>query len=134
MKHEPHHLPVEHESPDQWHRHSAEEGTPQAEHGAIASPGALAAAFVAISVTVAITVLIIQVFFDQYNANYRAQQVETTALSTNFNKYKSQWEQQDSKGYGLADAQSGAVRIPLEMARQRVVDRYASSGGGAAKK
>ena len=125
MKHESHHLPAEHEAPDQWHRRTTEEGAPQAEHAAIASPTTLAIAFIAISTTVALTVLILVVFFDQYNVRYKAEQMENIDMSNNFNDYKHKWEEQDSRGYALADAETGAVRVPLDLAKQRVIDRYA---------
>lgn len=127
MKHEPHHLPVEHEAPDEWHRHTAQEGTPQAEHAAIAAPGTLLIAFFAISFTVAITVLILVVFFNQYTARYRAEQMETTAMSKSFNEYKGKWEEQDSRSYAVADPIAEKLRIPLEKATQRVMDRYAKA-------
>jgi len=127
MSHESHHLPVEHQGPDSWHRHSAAEGTPQAEHGAIASPGALLIAFIAISVTVALTVLVLQIYFTQYMTTFRAQQVENTAVSKTFNEYKARWEEQDSRAFAVADAKTGAVRIPVESAMKHVLDTYAAS-------
>lgn len=133
MKHEAHHLPVEHESPDVWHQHSKAEGTPQPEHAAVASPGALLIAFLAISTTVALTVLILVVFFDQYATRYKAEVIETTALSKSFNEYKSRWEEQDIRGYAVADAQTGAVRIPLDKAMQRVLERYSKAPATPAK-
>jgi len=127
MKHESHHLPVEHGAPDAWHRHSPAEGTPQPEHAAIASPAALFIGFIAITTTVAITVLILVVFFNQYTARFRAEQVENTALSKTFNEYKARWEEQEARGYAVADAKAGTVRIPIEKAMQRVLEKYASA-------
>jgi len=127
--HDSHHLPVEHEAPDSWHRHTAEEGTPQAEHAAIAAPGVLVVAFIAISSTVAITVLILVVFFNQYATRFKAEQIETTAMSKEFNEYKGKWEEQDTRGYAVANAAAGNVRIPLDKATQRVLDKYAKGAG-----
>ncbi len=124
MKHESHHLPVEHESPDAWHRHSADEGTPQAEHAAIASPVALFIGFITISATVALTVLILVVFFNQYSTRFKAEQIETTALSKSFNEYKARWDEQEARSYAVSDAKAGAYRVPLARAVDRVLERY----------
>src|SRR5688500_9289124 len=119
MKHESHHLAVEHEQPDQWHRHTAAEGMPQAEHAAVASPKVLALSFFAITFTIAISVLILVIFFENYATRYKAEQIENVGLSTAFNTYKSGWEK-ESKEYGWADAKAGTVKIPLDLAMERV--------------
>lgn len=135
-QHEPHHLAVEHEGPDQWHRHSAQEGVPQTEHAAVASPKVLAISFLVITFSIAATVLVLVIFFDHYTASFKALQMESTTLSTPFNEYKTRWDEQDSRTYGWAneaDARAGNVRIPVEQAMGRVVEKYkAGAGAGAA--
>lgn len=121
--HEPHHLPVEHQKPDEWHRHSADEGRPQAEHAAIASPVTLFGAFIVISSSVAITVVIIIVFYTSYNSRHQAQIAETTVLSNDYVQKRDRVELELSS-YGWADAQAGTVRIPLEKATERTIEKY----------
>lgn len=132
--HEPHHLAVEHEKPDQWHRHVAVEGTPQTEHTAVASPKVLAISFITISTTVAVSVLILVVFFDHYTTNYKAEQMENTTQSASFIKYKGDWEDVDSRTYAWADPKEGTIRIPLDKAMDRVVEKYKSKPGAGSSK
>lgn len=126
--HEGHHLAVEHEKPDQWHRHSSAEGMPQSEHAAVASPKVLAIAFFAITITIATSVLILVIFFENYTTKYKAEQAETISLSTPFNDYKGRWEQVESKEFGWADPKAGTLRLPLDKAMARVIDKYQKTG------
>lgn len=127
--HESHHVPVEHEHPDQWHRHAAEEGVPMAEHGAIASPGTLARAWVVICLTVGITVLVLAVYFENYNTAIKHRLIETTVLSKGFNEYKS-LNEKDMTSYGWADATAGTVRLPMDKAAERTIEKYKKATAG----
>lgn len=131
-EHEPHHLAAEHEQPDQWHRHSAQEGVPQTEHTAVASPKVLAISFLVITFSIAATVFVLVIFFDHYTANFKASQMESTTLSTPFNDYKKQWDEFDSRTYGWVDAKAGTVRIPIDQAMGRVVEKYKAPAGAGA--
>lgn len=128
--HEHHHLAIEHEKPDSWHRHTPDEGTPMAEHGAIASPAVLAKVYIAMCVVVVSTVLFLGIFFMSYLNKERAKQQETTVLSQNFNEMKSHLETELSS-YGWADAKAGTVRIPIEKAMGLVVEKYKKSSASA---
>jgi hypothetical protein len=121
--HEHHHLAIEHEKPDSWHRHSAEEGTPMAEHAAIASPGVLAKVYVLMFVVVAGTVLVLSLFFMSYITRERALWQETTVLAKDFHEMKNHAES-ELESYGWSDAKSGAVRIPIDVAMSRVIEKY----------
>ena len=125
--HEAHHVPLEHEHPDQWHRHTAEEGTPMAEHGAIASPGALLRAWVVICLTVAGVVTVLAVYFESYNTQMKRESIETTVLSKGFNEYKG-LNEKDTTTYGWADANAGTVRIPFDKAAERTIEKYKKAG------
>lgn len=127
--HESHHVPVEHEHPDQWHQHSADEGTPMAEHGAIASPGALARAWLVICLTVAGIVLVLAVYFENYNTEIKQRLIETTVLSQDYNEYKG-LNEKDLASYGWADATAGLVRIPLDKATERTIEKYKKAPAG----
>lgn len=130
--HEGHHLAVEHQQPDQWHRHSSAEGMPQSEHAAVASPKVLAIAFFAITITISVSVLILVVFFENYTTRYKAEQTETISLSTPYNDYKGRWEQVESKEFGWADPRAGMVRVPLDRAMGRVIEKYQGTGASKA--
>lgn len=128
--HEHHHLAVEHEQPDSWHRHSSEEGTPMAEHAAIASPGVLAKAYILMVAVVTGTVVILTVFFMSYLHRVRAEQQETTVLSKVFNETKNHFDTELSS-YGWVDAKAGTVRIPIEKAMDQVVEQYQKTSAAA---
>ena len=124
VHHESHHLPVEHEAPDEWHRHTVTEGTPQAEHGAIASPGTIAKVFVAMTTTVVGSVLVVALYFNHTTAEYRQEITESTVTSKAFNEYKSNVFEKEMSTYGWADPTAGTVRIPIDKAMEKVVARY----------
>jgi len=126
--HESHHVPIEHGHPDQWHQHSAAEGTPMAEHTAIASPGTLLRAWLVICLTVVGLVSIVAIYFVKYTTELKRKTVETTVLSKGYNEYKGLTDK-DLTSYGWADATAGTVRVPLDKATERTIEKYNKATG-----
>ena len=63
---------------EQWHRHSQDEGMPQAEHGAHASAKALGLTFIGMTLGVLLVIIILKVYFDSYMSSYKAKIEENT--------------------------------------------------------
>jgi hypothetical protein len=108
---------------DAWHHHGAEEGRPQAEHGAIANPGVLVRWFVLIVVTLVAVVLALMVYFQHYITNEKAIRIENTALAGGAQSAKTQAEGELSR-YKPLDKDAGTVQIPIDQAMQKVVEKY----------
>ena len=126
------HLPHEHETPDQWHNHAAAEGLPQEEHGAKANPFVLGASLIATLVFLVVVVLVIFMYFETYINRLRIERVEDTVLSTDQQQYKL-IVSETFRDYSMLPpryAPQGVVTIPIEQARQNVIQRY---GNGNSK-
>lgn len=119
-----HYLPVEHEHVDDWHSHSAAEGTPQAEHGKIANPAVLAAWFVGLVVAVVAFVGVTVLYFNHYTTRYKAEQFEKTTLAADYLTYKTSTLESGLHLHGWVDAREGVVQIPIRDAMRKVVEKY----------
>lgn len=123
-----HETPILAEQPDEWHRHTAEEGAPQIEHGAHATPTALAITFVGMVLGVAAVVLILIVYFNSYVSQVKAEKEEGVGMSEDFEAYRA-----DSiahlAGYGWTDPAAGRVHVPIELGMEQVIAEYAALRG-----
>ena len=63
---------------DQWHQHSSDEGMPQTEHAAAASPKALGLTFIAMTLGVLFVIIVLKVYFDSYMSSYKSKINEHT--------------------------------------------------------
>lgn len=133
MSHDPHHTPPKYEKPDEWHRHTAAEGAPQVEHGAIANPAALAIAFFLMVGALAATVGVIKLYFYSHLSTLRAEKLETSTPAEEWYQYRYNDAPRDLGSYGWVDHET--VRIPLDSAIERTVAEYArhapAPGAGA---
>ncbi len=129
MSHKPHFTPQVHEHTDDWHHHSAEEGTPQAEHGEKPNIPILMGAFLASVAFVGATILATYLYFGVYTQTLRAERLENTALAQEFlDKRKetnarliagNQWLNDDA-------ARAGNAPMPLAKAQENVLKRYSA--------
>ena len=124
FKHEAHFLPQEHEHPDTWHRHSAEEGVPQGEHTATASATSLLVSFFVLIMSVFVIVGLLVVFFNHFAWQTRAAREETTVMSADANATKERIAKEQNE-YGFVADKPGVYRIPVSDAMDRVVAKYA---------
>ncbi len=125
MSHKKQYTPDTHEHPDQWHRHTPDEGQPQEEHAARVNNAALAIVFVSVVAFVAGTILVTTLYFQRYLVQERERKIEVTSLGEGYREYRDA-AKAAQQGFGWADAEAGKVVIPVEMATERVVARYGS--------
>ncbi len=114
-----------HAHADAWHHHSAAEGVPQHEHAAIVDPGATFKVLIAIFGFTAIFILVTVLYFNVTVRKTEEARIENTGASLGYNQMKSQMENELST-YGVADAATRTVRIPVDRAVDRVVRKYQS--------
>jgi|RhiMethySRZTD1v2_1073278.scaffolds.fasta_scaffold390220_2 hypothetical protein len=126
MSHPTHYTPEFHEEPDSWHRHTVDEGEPQAEHGGKPNNFLLAIAFLASLGFVAAVILASFLYFQKHMTSLRQERAESTVLSTDFVKYRdtAQAALQDFSFATPDLARAGTVMVPAEEATKRVIARY----------
>ncbi|MFN0132635.1 MAG: hypothetical protein ACKVW3_08920 [Phycisphaerales bacterium] len=130
MSHKPEYLPHEHEEPDAWHRHTADEGAPQTEHASSVNSAILLVVFVACLLFVAATIAASILYFRVYTNDLKIARIENTELSKGSLNYRTQTEQRLT-GYMWSDAaaaQAGRVSVPIDEAMSNVINRYQSKG------
>lgn len=114
-----------HQHPDQWHRHTPDEGTPQPEHAARANPAVLGVAMTLLTIAFVATVIIVILFYNHVAAATRATRMETSTPANQWYDYHNR-SMERLAGYELVNAdESDAVRIPIDLAMERVVESYA---------
>lgn len=109
------------ETVDAWHRHTAEEGRPQAAHGQT-TPGAIALVGVGSFVALVLTIGFVTVFFGQVNVQQREEKIEID-LGANTRQLKAEWKA-ELGGYGWVDPAKGLVYVPIDQAMDRVISEY----------
>jgi preprotein translocase subunit SecG len=129
------HAPHAEEHPDAWHAHGAEEGEPQPEHGAKASPVGLAVAFGIMTVLFLATCVVLGMYFYKEKARLQRERSETTTMAegylglTGLEQGSYQIQEQVEKSYGTytwvdeSDPQS-QVQIPIDHAIDQVIEEY----------
>lgn len=122
------HVSVEVEQPDAWHTHGAGEPAPQAEHGATQNFLVIGAVGVALIAVVLVTILGTVFYFRKHATQLRVERIETTTIAGDYVKYKAA-TQTTLAGFSWASpelAKEGArVSLPIDMAKQRVIEKYA---------
>lgn len=109
---------------DDWHRHLPMEGLPQREHGSKVNPVALAIVGVVTTLGLIVTVIAVVIYYTNSITKARAARVETSATAeASYTDYMN--AQQARTGYGVSKSETqDAVRIPLDIAAQRVIEQY----------
>jgi hypothetical protein len=127
--HHPHqHTPEAHEVPDAWHRHTADEGPPQEEHGGKANPAIIGLSLLATAVFLVLTIAVIVLYFTTYTTRLRTERIESTVLSKDQLQYKleSSEKLREYSWINPETAHQGIVTIPLQDAKQKVIQKYAA--------
>ena len=110
---------------DSWHHHESAEGMPQSEHAATVDPMATLKVLVFVMGFTAIFILVTILYFNTTVRQQREAKIETIGAAESYNAMKGQMER-DLSTYGVADAASKTVRVPVEKAIDRVVKKYAT--------
>ena len=124
MSDTPHETPVNYTEPDEWHRHTPDEGAPQIEHGAHANPTALAITFIAMILGVAFVIVVLVAYFNNYVSTIKAERQEGVSIAEPFEATKAQ-ALAHLDGYGWVDHDT--VHVPVSVAMDRVIAQYASA-------
>lgn len=111
---------------DDWFKHDASEPAHQEMHGKINPFGimlALLATLVAVGVTI---VLVLKLAFDPAIYENKAERLEarTSEIAAPSNEKLANWDNRLSTP-GWVNSDEGIVRLPLEIAQQKVIQEYA---------
>jgi len=117
------HLEHEHDHPDAWHRHTAEEGAPQAEHASRVSALGVSVVLGALTIAVVAVIIVSVIYLNSYRSRLIAERQDTTASRDNYLAYRAQSEAELS-GYGWANQNEGLVVIPIDEAGKEAMDLY----------
>jgi len=121
-------LDVPHESPDEWHRHSREDGAPQPEHAGHVNALALWIAFGAMVVFLAAVIGGLILYYNQQIVALRQERLETTRLAEEFGiPYKEQ-AMSDLASYGIVNPEAETYQIPIDQAMDKVIQAYQNEG------
>jgi hypothetical protein len=121
-----HTLPVEEAHADAWHHHESAEGLPQVEHGAETNMVSLTAWAVALVVAVVGAIAVIWIYFNSYSTQEKARKQEVF-MSAEAMQYKARVTDQEFKSYGWSDASTNSIRVPLNVAKDKVISKYANT-------
>lgn len=117
------HTPVPEEHVDAWHHHTIEEGVPQHEHTAVASPVTLAKWFFGIVVGVVVTVIILKMFFNLHATKLMSEMFEHDRLAEGARGYKTAAFSELDKFKPIG---ATGWQIPIDKAMEKVVAEYSS--------
>jgi hypothetical protein len=98
---------------------------PQSEHAATVDPMATVKVLVFIMGFTAIFILVTILYFNTTVRQQREAKIETIGAAESYNAMKGQMER-DLSTYGVSDAASKTVRVPVDKAIDRVVKKYAT--------
>ena len=131
MSHHQQYTPEVHEEPDEWHRHTADEGPPQEEHAGKPNNFLLALTFLFSLAFVAATILASFLYFQVHMTGIRQKRMESTVLSQDYVKYRdAAMASRDDFSFPTAEmGRSGRALLPHDQAAERVIARYRSAGG-----
>jgi hypothetical protein len=132
-KNDPHYAPEPPEHPDQWHRHTPDEGRPQTEHAPQADPYILGAVGAVITVGFVALLIVVTLYYFQYTTKVRNEKIETTLPSAESYAYRDNSLERINQGsYVWSDLEGGsqAVQIPIDQAIEKVLAEYGTPRGG----
>lgn len=124
------HTQVPHEHADAWHHHAREEGLPQHEHAAVINVKGLFFWFIGCCAFVVAFILVTVMFFHAYYGRMQYDFVETTASSKPFRDARFNAEKElgiNGQPGEFAWIDHDRVRIPIDLAMQKVVAQYAEA-------
>jgi len=105
---------------DQWHRHLGEEA-PSHAHGSTATWQIFFVGLIGFGIVVA-SVLSISVYFTMGSQKEIAAKQEVS-MNTDYKNAQAEWSK-SLEGFGWANGPKGLVRVPLSIAKDKVVKEY----------
>ncbi len=113
---------------DNWFKHDASEPKPQEMHGKI-NPMNIMLVLLGTLVTVGVTIIVVlKMFFDPAVYEFKAERLEarTDAIAAPAQEALANW-QSEMLTAGWVDQGSGVVRLPLDVAKEKVIEEYANN-------
>lgn len=118
---------MSHDDHGDWFRHESEEGLPQAEHGSHVSSVGLGMTFLIIVFGVLFVILLLTAYFGMYTTGLQSQRQEGTDAMAEYLSYRAgAFSKLDTLGWENRDAET--AHVPLDRAKQAVVEYYAQPG------
>ncbi|MFA6045176.1 MAG: hypothetical protein WC718_09340 [Phycisphaerales bacterium] len=117
---------------DAWHHHDPMiEGEPQTEHLASVNPAKLAKWFVILIFSLVIFMGAVALYFNGFVNQAKSTAIETdigsSARTMRNAAYSILGEDGNPETYDWADPQAGKVQIPIEKAKQKIIEKYGKS-------
>jgi len=119
-------LPAEHAHADDWHQHAGVGEVPQVEHGARLEPGKVFIGFIALVISIVVSVTISVLFYNNYMNGLKQERWELTSVGADARSARERADV-ELNTYGVVDATTGTVRVPLETAKDRVLKKYSAA-------
>ena len=110
------------EHADAWHHHEASEGLPQEEHAGTTSIGVMAKGLALIIVATLGMVAVTMLYMNNHIDKLRRERADQD-LSADYTGYR-EGTKTRLEGFGWVD--SATVHVPIGMAQDRVLKRYAT--------
>ncbi len=125
--HNPHHAghaPGMHDAPDEWHRHTADEGRPQQAHAEVANVPVVFAAGLTAFLIVVVSAVSVYFYYTSYTTRLLAER-ESMGMGDQAWAARRDATERFNRGYVWADAEQGVVLLPYSEASRRVIAEYA---------
>ncbi|MEL6311312.1 MAG: hypothetical protein AAFR76_00415 [Planctomycetota bacterium] len=109
---------------DEWHTHGPAEARPHDAHTQQINIRILMISFVLMVVTVGVLVIAITLFYRSTSAQLSAERLENvTGWTDEYIPYRTAAKEQVN-GFHADDPEAGTVRIPVEVAYEKVINAY----------
>lgn len=119
----------EHEGPDEWHTHTADEGRPMDAHTASVDITVLLKWLVGLLVALVIVILAVVKFFEVTRLEYLREQVETNVLASDYTQFRAKLDQELSASgqeRRFVGVEGNKVQGPIDDGMEKVISAYAN--------
>ena len=123
------HVDHEHDQPDAWHRHTAAEGAPQAEHASRVNALGVTVVLAGLTVAVIFVIIISVIYLNSYRSQLIAERQDSVHTRADYLAYRAKMDAELS-AYGWASQSGGLVVIPIDQAGERALEMYNDNSGG----
>jgi hypothetical protein len=119
-------LPAEHGHADDWHQHGIGADVPQVEHGARLEPSKVVIGFILLVIAIVFSVTVSVLFYNSYMNDLKQERFELTSVGADARSARERTDV-ELNTYGIVDATTGTVRIPVDVAKERVLKKYGAT-------